>query len=754
MKKRNLLLLTAVFLLTSIPQLAEASEPLMTIDHENVYEGMDRAYRDGYAPLVQEGHAVIVLPLHSNRPLKENTITVTPYLGDTSTSPFVYRNYQKTVVLAQNPANGTEAAEASYLVRFDLALKQDRRNGAFPVTITVRGRTEENLWFEESFTTYVTVSDGQDEDETQEINLRPVNLSLDSANLYEGMDKTYSQGYSPIVANGVATLILPVLADGYLKGSTLTAVPDLGDIDRSPFVFKSYQKEAALTLTPVNNGEKKVSACYIRFELSLAESRINGIYPVAVTVSGRNEKNEAVSKTFTVYITITDGKDPNAVTEPEKEDSVHLSLDSRNLYPGMDSSYSQGYTPVIQEDTAILILPVLSDGPLKNNTVTAVLSLGDTKTSPFEYRAYRKEVMLSEVQSNVKGLSVNACLVRFDLPLLKERLNGVYPVVVSIQGQTLEGNRVEEDFTIYVTVSDGKDPNYEEPPEIPVSQPLVLVKKYTITPQSINAGNEWTVLLTLQNTSDVLAVQNMIVEVQWDKVHMTLLNASNVLYVERLDKGESLDLTLSFKTDTETPTGRYTLDLAMTYDNPEARTLSSAGTLTVEISQPAVVKLEAPVIPDNVVSGETLPLSFNVMNLSRERVYNVCIRLAAPGFIPLASAFIGNMEAGTAKQGEIDIFIAAREGGTGETGESKYGITNGTLTLSYEDAAGRAYEQTTDFISRIDPPPASYKAPPDEEPVRAGQWWFSIVIGGTVITGLSVILFKRNRKKELLYETQ
>ena len=749
-----MLLLTAVFLLTSIPQLAEASEPLMTIDHENVYEGMDRAYRDGYAPLVQEGHAVIVLPLHSNRPLKENTITVTPYLGDTSTSPFVYRNYQKTVVLAQNPANGTEAAEASYLVRFDLALKQDRRNGAFPVTITVRGRTEENLWFEESFTTYVTVTDGQDAEGAQETAVRPVNLTLDSTNLYEGMDKTYSQGYSPIVANGVATLILPVLADGYLKGSTLTAVPDLGDTARSPFVFKSYQKEAALTPTPVNNGEKKVSAYYIRFELSLAENRFNGIYPVVVTVQGRNEKNEAVIKTFTVFITITDGKDPNAVTEPEKEEPVQLSLDSQNLYPEMDSTYSQGYTPVIQGDTAVLILPVLSDGPLKNNTVTAVLSLGDTASSPFEYRAYRKEVALSEVQVNVSELSVSTYFVRFDLQLLKERFNGVYPVVVSILGQTLEGDRVEEAFTVYVTVSDGKNPNEEEPPEIPVSQPLVLVKKYTITPKTINAGDEWKVLLTLQNTSNALAVQNMTVEVQWDRANMTLINDTNVLYIERLNKGESVDLSLSFKTDGKTPAGRYTLDLAMTYDNPEAQTLSSTGTLTVEISQPAVVELEGPAIPDSVVSGETLPLSFNVMNMSRERVYNVRIRLAAPGFVPLASAFLGNMEAGSAKQGEMDVFIAVLEGETGVSEESKYGITNGTITLSYEDAAGKAYEQTSDFISRIDPSPAPVKAPPAGEPERAGQWWVSIALGGGVIIGLSFIFVKRNRKKELLYENQ
>ena len=46
-------------------------------------------------------------------------------------------------------------------------------------------------------------------------------LGIDDANLYDGMTKTYSQGYSPTVANGVATIVLPLVTTGSIRGVRL-----------------------------------------------------------------------------------------------------------------------------------------------------------------------------------------------------------------------------------------------------------------------------------------------------------------------------------------------------------------------------------------------------------------------------------------------------------------------------------------------------------------------------------------------------
>ena len=70
-------------------------------------------------------------------------------------------------------------------------------------------------------------------------------LGIDDANLYDGMTKTYSQGYTPTVANGVATIVLPLVTNGSISGSTIVATPNLGNVESSPFVFGNYQMKTS-----------------------------------------------------------------------------------------------------------------------------------------------------------------------------------------------------------------------------------------------------------------------------------------------------------------------------------------------------------------------------------------------------------------------------------------------------------------------------------------------------------------------------
>ena len=48
-------------------------------------------------------------------------------------------------------------------------------------------------------------------------------LIIDSRNLYEGMDRTYAQGYVPRIVNGRAYIILPLLGETYDGKVTVTA---------------------------------------------------------------------------------------------------------------------------------------------------------------------------------------------------------------------------------------------------------------------------------------------------------------------------------------------------------------------------------------------------------------------------------------------------------------------------------------------------------------------------------------------------
>ena len=438
-------------------------------------------------------------------------------------------------------------------------------------------------------------------------------------------------------------------------------------------------------------------------------------------------------------------------TEPiEPIESTNLEIDSAHVYEGMDKAYKDGYTPTVKDGVATLVLPLIASGEIKDNTITVTPGLGDTASSPFVYKNYQKAVSLQD-NAVTGGSTVSSYLVRFDFPLASDRYNGVYPVTINIEAQGADDSPIQQSSTLYVTITDGKDPNAAPPtpePETPKSQPKIIVSSYSINPSPAMAGDQLTATITLKNTSRQ-SVQNMTATVSCDCPNLTLQNDTSTIYIGKLSKEKTTDIELTYKADLETPAGRYNIMLAIDYENSDATAFSSSGTVPITISQPLRVEMETPQIPQSVNAGDTMPLSFQIMNMGRSTVYNVRVELSAPGLIPSETAFIGNMEPGTAMPGEMDVFIGTKNMSEGYEGDDKYGFTNGIITLIYEDADGQEYTDETEFSTTINQPViTASNNEVEEEPETAGQWWISVIIGVVVIAGLAAYIIIRKKRKE------
>lgn len=133
----------------------------LEIDNENVYEGMDKAYKDGYVPTVKNGVLYIVLPLVSNAPVYGNKINVSLDLDTSASSPFVVTNYNKTFSLeAVQPKNSQQEKEV-YLVAFSIALASGRVNGVYPIMVNVSGYDASGVPIDCIYTLYATITDGK-----------------------------------------------------------------------------------------------------------------------------------------------------------------------------------------------------------------------------------------------------------------------------------------------------------------------------------------------------------------------------------------------------------------------------------------------------------------------------------------------------------------------------------------------------------------------------------------------------------------
>ena len=431
--------------------------------------------------------------------------------------------------------------------------------------------------------------------------------------------------------------------------------------------------------------------------------------------------------------------------------TVSFTIDDANVYAGMPKAYQDGYVPQVKKGVATIVLPLVASGEVAGNAVTVTLGLGDVSAGPFVIKNYQKTVPLAANAVNGGPAAVSSYLVRFDLKLRSGRVDGAYPVTIAVDAKTKAGTPVQQTFTTYVTITDGKDPNVTqtpptEPPAAP--QPKILVNSYTLEPAAVTAGSEFALKVQLKNTSDTEAVRNITVAVSCESADFMLLNDSNTLYLSEIEAGGTSELLLKYKTGLKTPAQRYTIALAMEYEDMKAAAHTSSGAVSVAVAQQLRLKLEAPKIAGEVNAGDTLPLSFQVMNLGRGAVYNVRCEVVAAGLFPLGTAFIGNMEGGTAKTAETDVFVGTKDMTEGYKGDDKYGPTDGKLRLIYEDDEGKEYVEETDFFTTIlEPVIAPALAEDEETPRKAAQWWVSVLIGLAAVAVLAAALVYRGRRK-------
>ena len=148
-------------------------------------------------------------------------------------------------------------------------------------------------------------------------------LIIDSWNLYDGMDKTYQQGYVPRIVNGCCYIIFPLIGDTYDGKVMVTAV--LGATADCPFVFGYYSQTAA-----------GWGRYVFMLEIPLVKGRINGSYPVTLRADYLDVLGQQKQQSFTLYVTVTDGKnppDPNDVPKQEVE-KPELFISACEITPG------------------------------------------------------------------------------------------------------------------------------------------------------------------------------------------------------------------------------------------------------------------------------------------------------------------------------------------------------------------------------------------------------------------------------------
>ena len=443
---------------------------------------------------------------------------------------------------------------------------------------------------------------------------------------------------------------------------------------------------------------------------------------------------------------------PSAPDLPESTIPTALTIDTENIYDGMDKAYEDGYVPRTENGFMYIVLPMLSNGNIYQNRIKVSLGLGSGASSPFVMANYEKTFEMETVTPKNSNEEKELFLIEFTVKLSSERINGVYPVAVNISGYDDSGTPIDCSYTIYVTITDGKSNQVTQPaPEVATAEPVVYISNSVVQPDKVMAGEEFTLTVTLKNSLATKSVKNMLVKIDTGNLHINLLENTNVFQVDKIPAGGETELTFRLASDASIPAGKYNLNFTFNYDSSKTLNLSSSGSTIVEIHQPANMELVMPRFSQSVTVGETIPLSLQVMNMGRDPMYNVRCTVSGFGFAPSNTGYIGTMDAGSSATTEVELYIIALNASKGNENGSQYGDTVGTVTLIYEDETGQEYQQETQFETTVNRPVvevAQTASGEDAEEKAAGQWWISVLILGGVIlaAGFGFVLIKRKKK--------
>ncbi|MDF2542858.1 MAG: hypothetical protein K0S47_2576, partial [Herbinix sp.] len=442
----------------------------LIIDTENIYPNMNAPYQDGYNPKVEDNKAMIVLPLYQDgvQVIQGEQITASVEYGATTDTPFVVKQYEKKISSIAVPLTEGQM-KMVYLVNFDLDLKENRKNGTYPVNIRIHYKKLNiesatgplYIEVEQVFTTYIVINDGVDPNGNTNQPQEPVTILLE-----------HCQINPEIVGPGETFQVTAQIKN---KSKTKPISNIKVSYENAEGTFLPTTNLGTLYLERIE-AEQSVS---VEFSMKAASTFTINQPKILLTIEYEDDKGTKYTDTESIYVAIQ-----NQEEEPPGEIPANIfEIETKYTYEGMETPYEEGYVPVIKNDKATVILPLISllDEKDKMKDLTASVEFGELHNKVFQMKTYERKFSLKSLDTK-EGGKQSVYGIRFELDLQKERMNGVYPVTISVRGEA-EGQMREQRFTIYVIIEDGLDPEDEEEEEEPSPlTPKIILKACDITP--------------------------------------------------------------------------------------------------------------------------------------------------------------------------------------------------------------------------------------------------------------------------------
>ncbi|MDO4739800.1 MAG: hypothetical protein Q4A66_03955 [Eubacteriales bacterium] len=210
----------------------------------------------------------------------------------------------------------------------------------------------------------------------------------------------------------------------------------------------------------------------------------------------------------------------------------------------------------------------------------------------------------------------------------------------------------------------------------------LIAQEYAVEGGAIEAGETALLRVTLVNTNAYEPAGNIVLTVS-DPQGKIIPQGPSGVYVAEIARGGREEVGFLLMAAPDAPPGFVKLTLDAQYETAEGQRESMQADLYVEIEQKMRLEHGAAALPDKATEGDNLAFGMEFFNMGKGTAYNVLMAFDVPGLNAGSAVLVGNIEPGESKTGRANLLVSSMDG--------LYGSTQGTLELTWENAAGERF---------------------------------------------------------------
>lgn len=345
-----------------------------------------------------------------------------------------------------------------------------------------------------------------------------------------------------------------------------------------------------------------------------------------------------------------------------------------------------------------VVLPVVNMSVMNlNNVIVTPVIASNTEEWPFEITTsgYTQTIPDLPGRNNGQNDMDRRRELTWTFKTRADVLNGYYKLpfnVIYYNGDTYETCTL----TTYVKVVGAPGSGNLSDGGSALSTPRVIVTGFTTDPETVHAGDTFTLTVHLKNTSSRTSVSNMQIDLtateagsDANSTYSTFLptSGSNTLYVEKIGKNQTVDVSIELTAKSDLTQKPYPITMKMDYEDSDYNAFSASTNVSIPIKQEGRFELSSfEIAPTDIAVGTQTNVMFSIYNTGKTTMYNTQVKFEGDS-IGGGDTFLGNIQAGGT--GNVDAMVD----GVAAT------MDDGTVkaVISYEDESGNVYTQEQEF---------------------------------------------------------